>query len=246
MNLDNKEFRSSSSESVFKKLKVLSVLSKIGLPAVFSIIVIVIVIAFMAVALLLNFVYKIDVTQLVDYGSNGGSNGSSVSGTSLSAAFVNSAVSQKGSDGNVFWDFVAGGGFIDGNRTPWCACFVSWNIDRTTYNNQKLNDIIPVKSASVLDFVLWGNANDKFEYNTSCSAYSGKNNHGRYTPKQGDLIIFDWDGNFDGTYHADHIGIVQKTENDNIVTIEGNSSQRVRENTYALNDCRVVGFVRWY
>lgn len=44
----------------------------------------------------------------------------------------------------------------------------------------------------------------------------------------------------------DHIDIVQKTEGGTIYTIEGNSSDSVRERTYALNSCQVIGFASWY
>ena len=75
-----------------------------------------------------------------------------------------------------------------------------------------------------------------------CKTSSGKTYHDRgYTPKQGDIIFFDWDGG-----GADHIGIVQKVENGNILTIEGNSSDAVNERTYGVNSSNVYGFCSWY
>jgi len=63
---------------------------------------------------------------------------------------------------------------------------------------------------------------------------------GNYTPKPGDAILFDWQG--DGT--ADHIGIVERVENGKVYTIEGNSSDSVKKNTYSLSAGSVMGYVR--
>jgi hypothetical protein len=65
-------------------------------------------------------------------------------------------------------------------------------------------------------------------------------NSGQYTPKAGDAILFDWDK--DGT--TDHIGIVEKVANGKVYTIEGNSSNSVKKNTYALNSNSIDGYLR--
>lgn len=43
-----------------------------------------------------------------------------------------------------------------------------------------------------------------------------------YEPKTGDIIFFDWEG--DG--HSDHVGIVERCENNVVYTIEGNRGRR--------------------
>lgn len=139
----------------------------------------------------------------------------------------------------------------------WCAAFVNWVVDHTEYNGQKLSDVIGNSNIdNPLAVVNWVNYFDKsedieFKYNDNCSKLSGKNGgSGNYVPKTGDIIFFNWSNSFyslPATYEsANHIGIVQRTENDTIVTIEGNSGNMVAERTYPINSCEVIGFGSWY
>ena len=69
------------------------------------------------------------------------------------------------------------------------------------------------------------------------------NEDGNSTPKAGDIITFNWDQNDqqnDGW--ADHIGIVEKVENGIIHTIEGNSNDEVKRNTYRIGHGNIRGF----
>ena len=69
------------------------------------------------------------------------------------------------------------------------------------------------------------------------------NEDGNSTPKAGDIITFNWDQNSqqnDGW--ADHIGIVEKVENGIIHTIEGNSNNEVKRNTYRIGHGNIRGF----
>ena len=50
-------------------------------------------------------------------------------------------------------------------------------------------------------------------------------------PSPGAIIFFDWD--HDGT--SDHVGIVEKCEGGRVYTIEGNSSDQVRQRNYAVD-----------
>ena len=60
-----------------------------------------------------------------------------------------------------------------------------------------------------------------------------------YIAKSGDIIFFDWEQ--DGL--ADHVGIVQKTENDIVYTIEGNSSgDTCRQKEYNINSNVIYGY----
>lgn len=61
---------------------------------------------------------------------------------------------------------------------------------------------------------------------------------GAYTPQTGDLIFFDWNANGD----ADHVGLVAEMDGDSIKTIEGNSGDTVRYQTYELSDTRILGY----
>ena len=67
---------------------------------------------------------------------------------------------------------------------------------------------------------------------------------GEYTPQAGDIIFFDWDHKDS----ADHVGIVEEVELNKdgelvkVITIEGNSSNSVRRNTYRGNDSDIYGY----
>ena len=54
----------------------------------------------------------------------------------------------------------------------------------------------------------------------------------------GDIIFFDWNG--DG--HVQHVGIVEKVENDKVCTIEGNSKDEVRNKNYSLTNKSIYGY----
>lgn len=50
--------------------------------------------------------------------------------------------------------------------------------------------------------------------------------------------LFDWD--HDGT--SDHVGIVEKCEGGRVYTIEGNSSDQVRQRNYAVDYSSIMGY----
>lgn len=58
-----------------------------------------------------------------------------------------------------------------------------------------------------------------------------------YTPQPGDYIFFDWD--HDG--HANHVGIVEYCAEGVVHTIEGNSGDRCRRQSYIFSDESIVG-----
>lgn len=58
---------------------------------------------------------------------------------------------------------------------------------------------------------------------------------GSYTPQKGDLIIF---------RNASHTGIVEKVESGRIWTIEGNSKDKVSNNSYLLTDSYIQGYCK--
>ena len=69
------------------------------------------------------------------------------------------------------------------------------------------------------------------------------NEDGSSTPKAGDIITFNWDQNSQpNNGFADHIGIVESVSNGIIHTIEGNSNDQVRRNTYRIGHGNIRGF----
>ncbi|MCD7893513.1 MAG: lysozyme family protein [Erysipelotrichaceae bacterium] len=128
---------------------------------------------------------------------------------------VEVAATQIGNTGNVYWTWY---GFS--SRVEWCAIFVSWCANESG----ELNITVP-KFSSVEDGISWYKSNNKWKDSS-------------YTPNAGDLIFFDW--NSDGD--PDHVGIVEKVENGYIYTIEGNSSDEVKEKKYSTDYKRIYGY----
>lgn len=136
-------------------------------------------------------------------------------GTSNSK-LVNIASSQLGNEGGTpYWSWY---GYDE--RVEWCACFVSW----VAYQSGDLDVTIP-KFAAVVDGVKWYKAKGQWQ-------------NRNYTPKEGTIIFFDWEN--DGT--PDHVGIVEKIEGNIIYTIEGNSNDQCRQNTYSIGSNVIYGY----
>lgn len=136
-------------------------------------------------------------------------------GTSNSK-LVNIALSQVGNQGGTpYWSWY---GYKE--RVEWCACFVSW----CAYQSGDLNITIPKFSA----------VKDGIKYYQNKGLWRDKN----YIPKTGDLIFFDWQQ--DGI--SDHVGIVKKVENNIIYTIEGNSNDQCKQNTYRIHHKVIYGY----
>lgn len=105
-------------------------------------------------------------------------------------------------------------------RVEWCACFVSWCANESG----QLNITIP-KFARVEDGIQWFRNNGRWRNKD-------------YLPKSGDLIFFDWENDD----NPDHVGIVEKVENNYIYTIEGNSSDEVRIKRYKKDNRFIFGY----
>ena len=131
---------------------------------------------------------------------------------------VKVALGEEGAeDGTKYWEYTMGTAFVDGNETPWCACFVSWCANECGYIEK---GIFP-KSASVATY--------RGFYRDRGLLVEPDG----YTPKAGDLILFGSD---------DHIGIVQFSELGRVVTIEGNTSDAVYTRSYLLGDANITGY----
>ena len=143
-------------------------------------------------------------------------------GIDFSGDIVEVALSQVGNSGDTYWTYM---GFD--SRVEWCACFVSWCANECGYIDA---DVIP-KTAGCVAGESWFRARDQWQDSS-------------YTPNPGDIIYFDWDkpetNGQDGI--TDHVGIVEKVENGYIYTVEGNSSDRVSNNAWAIGYYEIYGF----
>lgn len=136
-------------------------------------------------------------------------------------AIVEVALTQLGNEGGEpYWSWY---GFSD--RVEWCACFVSWCADQCGYID---SGIIP-KFSGCVEGVSWFQSNGQWQDRS-------------YEPQAGDIIFFDWadENGQDGS--ADHVGIVQRTENGIVYTVEGNSGDACRERQYSVGYHEILGY----
>ena len=134
---------------------------------------------------------------------------------------VTVALSQVGNvGGEPYWSWY---GF--GSRVEWCACFVSWCANECGYIEA---GVIPKFAACASQGVPWFQERGLWQDNS-------------YEPRPGDIIFFDWDdGGQDGS--SDHVGIAEKVENGRIYTVEGNSGDSVRQNSYPVGYYEIYGY----
>jgi hypothetical protein len=119
---------------------------------------------------------------------------------------------------------ITGKSGIDPATTPWCAAF-AMNLIK----DFGLDDLKGLSNRNYCPTIeSW--ARGKGKYGTP----------GKYRPKPGDAILFDWSG---GKGTPDHIGIVEKVANGKVYTIEGNSSDSVKRKVYPLNSAVIDGYV---
>ena len=131
------------------------------------------------------------------------------------------ALSQVGNvGGETYWRWY---GFH--SQVEWCACFVSWCADQCGYLDA---GIIP-KFASCVQGVNWFKERGLWRENS-------------YMPRPGDIIFFDWNGTTGQNGLADHVGIVEKTEDGMVYTIEGNAGNACRQKRYQLGDAEILGY----
>lgn len=134
---------------------------------------------------------------------------------------VTVALSQVGNvGGEPYWRWY---GFD--SRVEWCACFVSWCANECGYIEA---GVIPKFAACASQGVPWFQERGLWQDNS-------------YEPRPGDIIFFDWDdGGQDGS--SDHVGIVEKVENGRVYTIEGNSGDSCRQNSYPVGYYEIYGY----
>ena len=136
-------------------------------------------------------------------------------------AIVSVALSQVGNvGGEPYWSWYGFSG-----RVEWCACFVSWCANECGYID---TGVIP-KYAGCVNGVQW--FKDR-----------GQWMDGSAEPAPGMIIFFDWDDENGQDGLSDHTGIVEKVENGRVYTIEGNSGDSVRQNSYPVGHYEVLGY----
>ena len=129
------------------------------------------------------------------------------------------ALSQVGQvGGDPYWSWY---GF--GSRVEWCACFVSWCAGQCGLLE---NGVIP-KFASCGAGVNWFQSRGQWL-------------DGSATPEPGMIIFFRWYGS--DSLIADHVGIVERVEDGRVYTIEGNSNNMVRQNSYPVGYGEIKGY----
>ena len=136
---------------------------------------------------------------------------------SMDNQIVNVALSQVGNDGQLYWSWY---GFT--YEVEWCACFVSWCANECGYIDE---GIIPKFAGCEWSGKPWFKSRGLWQDNS-------------YIPSPGTIIFFDWD--HDGI--ADHVGIVEKVEDNYVYTIEGNADSKVKQRKYPLGDSRIDGY----
>lgn len=129
------------------------------------------------------------------------------------------AQSQVGNVGGApYWSWY---GF--NSRVEWCAIFVSWCADQCGL----------LDSGAVPKFSGCGTGVQWFQSRRQWLP-------GSTTPEPGMLIFFKWYGS--DALIADHVGIVERVENGRIYTIEGNSNDMVRRNSYPVGYGEIKGY----
>ena len=160
------------------------------------------------------------------YGNGGSGGGISITASGMRGKVVQIAQSQmEGKTGEVYWNYTMGGGFRNGNTTPWCACFVSWCGGQAGAWGG-------YKSAACIQF--------KNHFESKGAWQKGKGHGGTYNPQPGDLIIFNWSGVYGGS--CNHIGIVESFDGTRVHTLEGNSGDRTRRKSYSITSNLIVGY----
>ncbi|MBQ7687658.1 MAG: peptidoglycan-binding protein [Clostridia bacterium] len=112
----------------------------------------------------------------------------------------------------IYWYF--GDENAHGDDYAWCAAFVSWCADKAGISADTIPKFARVQSEGVAVFQSW----DRFRPST-------------YTPEPGDLI-----------FYVNHVGIVEYTQDDKIVSIEGNYRDQVQKRTNYAGSKSILGY----
>ena len=103
------------------------------------------------------------------------------------------------------------------SRVEWCATFVSYVAEKANVKMER--------------FAYCPTGINNFKANNQWQDRGVE-------PKSGAIVFFDWDG--DGV--SDHVGIVEKFENNTVHTIEGNSGDIIAKRNYEMNTPYILGY----
>ncbi|EGO7986412.1 CHAP domain-containing protein [Enterococcus faecalis] len=103
------------------------------------------------------------------------------------------------------------------SRVEWCATFVSYVVEKANVKMER--------------FAYCPTGINNFKANNQWQDRGVE-------PKSGAIVFFDWDG--DGV--SDHVGIVEKFENNTVHTIEGNSGDIIAKRNYEMNTPYILGY----
>ena len=132
-------------------------------------------------------------------------------------AIVKVAQAQLGNvGGNKFWKWY---GFS--SHVHWCACFVSWCGDQCGY----------IKAGIMPKYAVCGTGADWFKARHRWASRG-------YSPKPGDIIFFD----FERDGEMDHTGIVESCDGKTVTTIEGNSGNACKRQSYVRGSSQIAGY----
>lgn len=111
-------------------------------------------------------------------------------------------------------------------KYAWCAVFIAWCAHQAGISPQ----VIPKTASASYYATYYQELKQYTKYNST------------YAPKVGDFIFFDWEKTRGSISTIDHVGIVIAVKGDEILTIEGNYSDKVSCNKYNLNDRLITGY----
>ncbi|MEW9553361.1 CHAP domain-containing protein, partial [Nonomuraea sp. NPDC050783] len=117
---------------------------------------------------------------------------------------------------------------VQWRNSDWCADFAKY-----VWKNAGVSDAdVPETSGGVLT----GWASSFKDYGTKHGTWQARSSG--YKPQPGDAVVFDWTQNGE----IDHVGIVKSATDTTVYTIEGNSGNRIKENSYSRSDADIVGY----
>lgn len=152
-------------------------------------------------------------SQIVkQYISSNSSNAGTVGNSEISKIASDELAEGIHEGGEKYWRWY---GF--NSRVEWCATFVSYVAEKANVEMERFANC----PTGINNF----KANNQWQ-------------EGGVEPKNGTIIFFDWDG--DGV--SDHVGIVEKFENNTVCTIEGNSSDQIAKRDYQKNSEYILGY----
>lgn len=118
--------------------------------------------------------------------------------------------------GREFWEW-----FGYTSRVAWCGCFLSF-----------IGDICGFLEAGIIPKFSWCDDGVRWFRDKNQWQESG------YAPIPGDIAFFDWDGN--GS--ANHVGLVEYVDSENVYTIEGNMDDSCARRSYRLDSRVIMGY----